>query len=456
MKMAEYLLPNHSSLTSLDPLGLCSSTEEAVSHFALLQALLQQADSDLSELEQGFPNDHELTSIPLAWLKRLETLLQDIAYSLHNDGNLDASGLQRLDLKISNPKTWLHQLRSTLFASALQLPALYPASILPHLSDSNLSKTFSPSESDCLLAHFLLGTLQIPSGNTWGRPSFSQYADGNLVSVAPNTALPYLETISLHFANGGYAHSANIGPSTNFTFTYSPAPPLPNLSSTSLLVPKLPVTIVPSPRDPSPSPGTPYVLLAANSQPGPGAAGTHEERLVGQSPLLALTCLLVPEIPAHAAVITSPLPVHSTWTGHGRTATLQSHLAPPYACRRGFITADALPLDLGHGSPELREGNVRRELRKLWAGFRGAKSVWEAEGKGSEGLRIEMPPWGCGAFGGRLETKMPCMVMAAALAGLRAKQMELFVPEAMQGTVWKGNREGMSVQEVYAEVLRSE
>ncbi|CAK3918017.1 poly(ADP-ribose) glycohydrolase [Lecanosticta acicola] len=460
--MSTYCLPNHSSLTSQDPLGICSSDGASVSHWSLLRQLLQTAGRDLEHIEQSTEDTHSPQRIDSAWLRRLATLFQDIAYSLHGDGNLNTDGLHSMPTRIENPRQWCSRFRTTLFKSALQLENLFPDGNLDELSSGNPTAVFSPAQMDCLLAHMLLGTLQIPKGNTWGRPGFTQYFDGKIAPVVPNTALPYLETILFHFAQGGYP-SPNKNPNPPIKFRYSDASHIPSVSTSRSPAPEIPTTIVSIPLDPSAKPTTttttttpaPFVLVAANAQPGPGAGGTHEERLVGQSPALALAALLTPVLPATAALITSPLPVHASWQGHGREARLVSHLSPARRPARRYIVADALPLDLSHKQPHLLESNVEREVGKLYAAFRGAKHAWLDEGLLLEDLRVEMPPWGCGAFGGSLQVKMPCMMMAAGLAGLRSGNLELLVPESQKDIIWNRGERDITVQKLYGELTGS-
>ncbi|KAK4497023.1 hypothetical protein PRZ48_011472 [Zasmidium cellare] len=441
--MTLYLLPNHPSLSSIDPLGICNSDEAQVPQWDLLKALLAQATEKLQAIEDLAKTSHQQS----AWAATFSNILEDIAYSLHGDHGLSTDGLRTLLRSGGLSVSLLRVFRICLFRAALQLEELFSDASLLQLSEATQTASFTRQQTDCLLAHLLLGTLQNPIGNDWGRPGFSQLFTEN--EATRNTALAYLKTVILQFCGDGY--SASIEDDVHFVFTLVNGAQMPDSTTSTTTAEPLPIIIVDQPSEPSPKPAA-FVLIAANAQPGPGPAGTQEERVVGQSPALAIASLLAPTLSPSEAVITSPFPVHARWTGHGRAARCVEQINRNERPWRRYVIADALELDLEDDAYETKAENVVREVRKLWAGFEGAKRAWLTEGKALEDLVFEMPPWGCGAFGGSLGVKVACMRMAAALAGLRGENLQLFVPRERAGELGGGEVEVVTVGELFGEV----
>lgn len=87
------------------------------------------------------------------------------------------------------------------------------------------------------------------------------------------------------------------------------------------------------------------VLVAANRQPGLGLTGAKEERVVGQSPALAITSPLKPVLASDEAVITSAFPIRARWKGRRREARISERLSKHERPRRRYVSADALPPD---------------------------------------------------------------------------------------------------------------
>lgn len=437
-------LPHCPSLTSIDPLGICDEIDsENAQQGQILERLLNTARTDLLTILESAgelnatSRDAEIATRQ-AFSHRFTTLIQDIAYSLHGDGDLKTTTLHHclVDTALLSLEDF-GVFTAHVFDAAVSLPVLFPTHELSYLIPANVRCTLTLAQTDALLAHLFLGTLQKAPGTDWGRPGFAEQLFGASRETHPQAA-EYVRVLIRHFvASPSFASN----PGSTITFTLSTSGPIASSLATSTFpAPRIPVTLVPEPLEPSsaPSPGT-FVLVAAHSQPGPGPSCTHEERLVGgQSPALAIVSLLVPVIPADAAVIISPLPVHAEWRGHGRSARLLRMLEGTERVKRGYIVADALEMEDvdGNGLPDLKEGVVEREVGKLIAAFRGVKDAWEETVSDCRyALRIEMPPWGCGAFGGNLKVKMRCMQMAAGLVGLKEENLVLFVPEGMKDQV---------------------
>ncbi|TKY89767.1 hypothetical protein EX895_001552 [Sporisorium graminicola] len=431
-----YFLPHHASLTSLDPLDVCGDLPEAirqdgtVSQGYLLKTALIQADADLARIESvdGRGEDHLRQ-----WVARFDEMVQVLAYSLHQAGHVDTGFLQ----EVLAEQTWDHLacFRSHLLQVALELPDLFPSGTLDYLSCISPEQSFSGQQVDSLLSHLFLGTLQIPKGNDWGRPGFLAYFRGD--PPIESTVRGYATTLIAHFASGGYTKPCAGSEDGCFVFRWSTSDGMADVASANVSA-TLKIKLVAQAIEPSAEgDADTFVLLNAHSQPGPGPSGTHEEKLMGQSPALAITSLVAPLLDKKAAIVTSAFPVHGQWQGYGRKAHLVQLFdatAGSTAHQRRYIIADALELDMASDSgalPDLDQGNVLREVKKLYAGFKGALSWWQSAdtaGRSSApaAFRIEAVPWGCQAFGGDLVVKAQCMIMAAALANIQS--VDLYIP----------------------------
>ena len=167
---------------------------------------------------------------------------------------------------------------------------------------------------------------------------------------------------------------------------------------------------------------------------------------------------------ADEVVVTSGLWTHSSWTGHGRHAKMTRLFDHDERPLTQYIVADALELDVldrEDGTiPDLQPGNVERETRKLYAAFRSAKEVWSKEkilsdsaASSEDDFKVELPPWGCGAFGGNLAIKAKCMMMAAALAGLESRHVELVVTRDRGRELGDDPSDHSTVKDIYARLL---
>jgi hypothetical protein len=454
MAPSDYLLPNSPALTSVDPLGLCSVSEDEINHFILVKEILQ----DLTMQNSVLPPIYHGASGDTA--TRICSKISDMAYSLHGDSSMDTDGLKGLLIELGeDSREKLQQFVLGLVSAALTLDDHFPGGTLSRLKSEQSPVNLDAAETDCLLAHLFLGTLQMLKGNEWGRPGFTQLFSAATVNWA--TVRGYVTTLVEHFAKGGYSALAM---NQKFRFTLSNARSMPDITKSQQPIVKNFVRVVDEPFEPSSARPEQaglwpeYVLVAAHSQPGPGPSGTQEERLVGQSPALAIVSLLKPVLGPDEVVITSPFPVHASWKGHGRQARMiEQYSGPEERPTRCYIVADALELDVESCEEgqiaDLRPGNVEREVRKLFAAFDGAKHVSSKHTSNScikdEDIRIQMPPWGCGAFGGSLEVKAQCMMMAAALAGLNEQNMELTITPDRASELQNLPEEPMTVAEAY-------
>jgi hypothetical protein len=390
-----YYLPNHPSLTTVDPLGICDEIQERpVRHADVLEAILENASKA--------PDSPTFI-----------TLLQDIAYTLHGDGKLETGHL-KLFLSQSVAHERLQTPITNLLKSAKKLPDCFPSGTLSTLSEHGGVISLSGEEVNILLAHQALGSLSKPVSNTWGLPCFTSWYRSDPAHFQAING--YLQTLFNHFENP-YPDSQMV------SFEYFTSAKMPDLSQfDSQMCPDIHVKMVDEVFDPTAS-GVDrglFVLVSANKEPGPGPTATHEERLQCTSLALSLSAIVTPILGEDAAVITSPLPVHASWRGHNRSARLVKLFAPHERPVRQYILADAIALDEVEDGPDgslkdLGPGMVEREVRKLYASFSGARKVWKDH---PDPCVIEAPAWGCSSFNGNVIVKAMCMAIAAGLSGV--------------------------------------
>lgn len=405
-----YSLPTDPSIPNEDRLGLLD-TEDAT-QVEVLEVLLQKSLQDLESLPSSLIQDQDQTITGAA--KILCTLIEDIAYVIHTNSSLNTDHLKEHLIKFQVPvKTSLN-----IISVALQLPKVFETCTLPVLSADGETVTLNGYQIRSLLAHQFLGTLSQPSGTDWGLPVLTSWFSGE--PRCPNAVEGYLATILDYFAAGGYTSNEN------FTYSMYTAATMPDPSRNNK-VPNVSLNLVAEESEPSGDAGSPFVLVAAHSQPGPGPSATQEERLQAAAPSLCVSALVTPLLPDGAAVVTSPFPVHASWKGHNRSARLDTIYKVEERPMRCFILADALQLDEMSEGPydelkDLVEGRVEREVKKLYAAFWGAKEMQKKKTFGNdEPCVVEAGAWGCGAFGGNVLVKVICMLVAAGLAGIEVK-----------------------------------
>lgn len=414
-------LPNHPSYISDDRLGVVENPGDTeITHERVLNSLLQKAIEEIyaekyysEQPDDIIPRQPEATKQLAKAHEIFARTIRDIAYSLHHNGTLDTSRLESLLKTCTGTHGSIADFDSLLGILNSARPSELPFDELPDLSTVGNWGYFNGDIVNALLAHQMLGTLSQPAGNTWGLPCFiSLYADTE--ASHPQAVKGYLKTLFHHFANP-------YGPSEHFSFsTYAPNSTLDPATCTT--IPDFTIELLSQLTEPSTTTDpTPFVLVSANSQPGPGPTATQEERLTAASPALALTALLAPVIPDPAVIITSPFPVHASWEGHNRSARLTRLYEPTTRPRRHYILADALPLDEMERPEDgalrdLRPEYVLREVRKLCAAF-SATAMYRDDARSK--CVVEAPPWGCGSFGGDLVVKGMCMMVAAGLADVK-------------------------------------
>ncbi|KAH8814768.1 hypothetical protein DL96DRAFT_1715934 [Flagelloscypha sp. PMI_526] len=405
-----YILTTHPTFISDDRLGCCNKEEPT--HADVIRALIHTTHRAIEE--------HPARASAL-----FVQLIEDIAYSIHHNGNLDCSGLKTFlqDSSVRIPSVL------AILDCALQLENHLPSSELPQIPDDGFSTVLKGGLVNSLLAYQSLGALFQPAGNTWGLPCFTSLYPATSAKH-PRAVEGYLKTLFTHFEDP-YTDS------DEFSFYHSDAETIPDphlCQYVPALEVKMNADFIEPPLD-SPENAIPFVLVSANKQPGPGPTGTQEERWQSASPALAMSCLVDPVLSEDAAVITSPMAVHAGWNGHNRTAHLRTLFPKGERPLRQYILADALALDEVDPPPEgclvdVQSNHVEREVRKLYAAFYGAAKAQSTQIEGP--VIIEAPPWGCGAFCGNIVVKATCMLIAAGLAmeaSGKQIQLRLFLDE---------------------------
>lgn len=386
-----YQLPTHPAILNNDPLGIIEADD--VPQAQVLDTLLDAAVTRLT-LQNAADT--------------LTTLVEDVAYTIHGNGSINTENLRQFLRREESPAP---QTIVSLLSAARNLSERFPTHSLEQLKEDGDITRYNGGQVDSLLAHQFLGSLPQPEGTSWGLPCFTDWFAGD--PAHPEAVDGYLRTIFDHFAQGGYA------PELYFTFSLHTADSMPDPSKCKT-TPEIHFFTAREESEPSDDLEPTFVLVAAHSQPGPGATGTQEERLQSASQALSISALISPILADNAAVVTSMFPVHAAWKGHNRTTRLGTLYPTARRPQRHYILADALQLDDVEGEDsqlsDLQAKNMEREVKKLYAAFSGAVKMQEVCGKLGSPI-IETGAWGCGAFGGNIYAKAICIMVAAGLTG---------------------------------------
>ena len=262
--MDHSILPYHEKLTTEDPLGMYEGEDCPVLQCNVLSILLSNA------LEQ-------LKLDPQSSVQSFVSLLEDLAYSIHGNGRLDASYLKTFLSSEVSAEIIEASVRHIIEAATV-LPDIFASQELPYLSSLNPQVALEKSKVRNLLAHEVLGTLKAPVGNDWGVPGFLSWYGAGPHHAAAVTG--YLKTIFLFFER---AHENEDG---QYIYRIFDAANMMNPFDCTRKV-HLNISIVSRISDPSQEvEKAPFVLVAANQQPGPGPTATQEERLQARPDLL--------------------------------------------------------------------------------------------------------------------------------------------------------------------------
>lgn len=391
-----YLLPSHPSITCSDPLGCCEDDQPFPSAWAV------------------FVNSIAAFRANTFCLWNLPDLVQDLAYSLHDNGKADAGFLRRY-IKDSFPDredTAAHALLEEIVRCALALPILFPTHTIPYLCTERHLLKFSRAQVKSLVAHQLLGTLKPPRNNTWGCTFSCWYSTHQPLKYAVRG---YLSTLFHYFQTP----TTTINPVLyEYYFVPPPSQEIMHawLASETRAFDYLHVEAVNSLTHTFPHNSLKCMLISSNSSPGFGAACTQEELISAACPeLLPLGALCIsPPVSPYAALLAEGIIPMSSWKGERRDARLSELLNNP--TEYNFLLLDACELDNEAFStplPDLDHRLLLRDLHKAYTGFSLLRRRNITE--------ISAPLWGAGAFGADPVVKTLILAMAGALTGVTVR-----------------------------------
>jgi poly(ADP-ribose) glycohydrolase len=421
----KYTLPCSPSYVCEDRFSILDSDELQVPFWPLLEELLKQSITSPAQLIE---------------------LLETIAVTLRQKSDTDYGCLRDfLHTKVTSDffsRTW-----PLLVHLALQLPSLFPDSVLPILSNEHPSLRLSRKQAACLVVHQFLCTLAAP---TWqdGYQDFhiwysSEQPHAGAVNAYLTALFAYFDRLAGPRETSPMSYSEDEWPVTYTLTTDSTLPPHPS----DYLIP-FDLCILP---EASTSPtllGLPSgaSVISANKFIGFGRTGTQEEVHVGCSPEVCPAVLITPPLRDEDVLIVRGAEAMISIDGYGRAARCGEVLPVPKVKEmdnhremwkdRTMLFMDALELDLEVGDtglPDLEEGNVQRELTKACTGFRHGQHSEKPFSVVMTGF------WGCRTFGGNVSVKTMIQWCAASKAGCEkmrficsGEEQELFGRQMMK------------------------
>ncbi|PTB64728.1 hypothetical protein BBK36DRAFT_56505 [Trichoderma citrinoviride] len=168
------------------------------------------------------------------------------------------------------------------------------------------------------------------------------------------------------------------------------------------------------------------VVVSANKDIGFGQSATQEEVFMGNCPEACPAVLFTPTLQNDQILAINGARPMLRILGQRRELSWEK-LAPDR--RRGgrMLLMDALEVDEAEDSaallPDLKPGNMQREMRKAYTAF----SSWK--GGDADAPAVSTGLWGCGAFNGDPGTKVLLLWMAASLAG---KELHLLCDDSQR------------------------
>ncbi|KFY80664.1 hypothetical protein V499_00492 [Pseudogymnoascus sp. VKM F-103] len=399
-----YILPCSPQLLCEDRFSLLDSYELQVPFWELFNALMGE--------EVNSPRD-------------VVDLLESIAISLRQKTNTDYGFLRDFMKGLKDDfytRTW-----PALVGLALEMPSLFPEHSLTILSPKSPQLKLSRQQTACLVVHQFLCTLTAP---TWqdGYQDFhiwynSEQPHAGAVDAYLTALFTYFDRIT---DTDDYSPlAADLG-SWPISYTlHTNRDPLPTLQRKLLPLEVLELSAA------STSPellGIPdgASVISANKFVGFGRTGTQEETHVGASPECCPAVLVTPPLADNQAFVVVGPEAMIVIAGYGRDARCAEVLVPSGGsaihhgkwAKRTMLFVDALELDMADrsgGLPDVLPGNVERELRKAYTGFRA--SYITCEGNRREPFSVIYTGfWGCRTFGGNPDIKALIQWCAASLA----------------------------------------
>ncbi|OBT44500.1 hypothetical protein VE00_04928 [Pseudogymnoascus sp. WSF 3629] len=404
-----YMLPCSPQLLCEDRFSLLNSYELQVPFWELFNALMgEEINSPRGVID----------------------LLESIAISLRQKTDTDYGFLRDFMNGLRDDfytRTW-----PALVGLALEMSSLFPEHSLIILSSKSPQVKLSRRQTACLVVHQFLYTLTAP---TWqdGYQDFhiwynSEQPHAGAVDAYLTALFTYFDRIT---DNDEYSLVAHNPASWPISYTlHTNRDPLPTVQHNlfPLEVLELPAA--------STSPevlGIPdgASVISANKFIGFGRTGTQEETHVGASPECCPAVLVTPPLEDNQALVVVGPEAMIVIAGYGRDARCAEVLLPSGGsaihhrkwAKRTMLFIDALELDVADrrgGLPDVLPGNVERELRKAYTGFRASRITCEGSPRDPFSV-IYTGFWGCRTFGGNPDIKALIQWCAASLDGSSMK-----------------------------------
>ncbi|OBT90804.1 hypothetical protein VE02_00640 [Pseudogymnoascus sp. 03VT05] len=341
-------------------------------------------------------------------------LLESIAISLRQKTDTDYGFLRDFMNGLKGDfytRTW-----PALVGLALEMPSLFPEHSLAILSSKNPQVKLSRRQMTCLVVHQFLCTLTAP---TWqdGYQDFhiwysSEQPHASAVDAYLTALFTYFDRLT---DTDDYSPLAADLASWSISYTlHTNQDPLSTAQHTLLPLEVLELSAA------STSPevlGIPdgASVISANKFVGFGRTGTQEETHVGASPECCPAVLVTPPLEDNQALVVVGPEAMIAIAGYGRDARCAEVLLPSGSsaihqrkwAKRTMLFADALELDVADrrgGLPDVLPGNVERELRKAYTGFRASHITREGSPRYPFSV-IYTGFWGCRTFGGNPDIK---------------------------------------------------
>jgi poly(ADP-ribose) glycohydrolase len=408
--MAEgyYILPSSSTVLCEDRFSITDSDELLVPFWAVLTTLLNTTKVDSPAV--------------------LIDILETIAVVRRGRSDTDYGYLKEFLLALDRRQHFFAQVWPAIKDLALEMPTLFPGSMIPILGKEQASLVLSRRQVACLVVHQFLCTLTAPTWQDGFQDFHIWYSSEQPHAKAVEAYLAALFEYFFRLVDGEQRSPLASGieewPIT-YTLHRIQVPLFADASSTPLTDLQILSTLEAST---SPSAlGLPdgAAVISANKFIGFGRTGTQEETHVGASPECCPAVLVTPPLEDDQALVVTGPEAMITVSGYQRSARCGEILRPETADtpedhrarwkHRTMLFMDALELDLydrDAGLPDLQPGNVDRELRKAYTAFLSYKKSGR-----SAYSRIYTGYWGCGTFGGNPGVKSLIQWCAASLAG---------------------------------------
>ena len=420
-----YLLPSSPSFTCLDRFSLSPSPPSSPSPLGY---------PDPSAPVPFWPILTSLLTSPITSAPSLISTLETIALTLTGT-TAPATNHDLLHHTLDQNPSFFPAIWPAIATLALEMPTLFPSGSLPVLGRDNTHREISLSrrQAACLVVHQFLRTLRAPAwrgdgahdfGIWYGREQRQESAAGAYLGAV----MGYFGGVVAGLGLGGGLEKGEEeggeGDKGEWRVVYtlhSGGESLPNdgegcpLAAVEVLVVEE-YDLLPG------SLGIPggAMVVSANKDVGFGQSATQEEIHVGTSPEACPAVLVTPTLEDDQVLVIQGAQAMVNLVGQRRDIRVEPMKTPDGGVQswreRRMLFMDALELDLvergsegdsdgEHTLPDLRPGNVDREIRKAYTAF--------SLGGFTE---VRTGLWGCGAFCGDPVVKFLILWYAASLA----------------------------------------